>query len=107
MKEDYWCRVQDLFTRDVTGKGFRELVESDARETVAFFSRELDLDKLKARPFYARIPVGLFQMLEAIAWRLSPARRMLFAAAAVVLGVGWGHYLLTLLGRGPSVRFRP
>ncbi len=99
-QEDYWQRVQDLFTRDVTVEALRELAESDARETVAFFSREVDFEDLRAEPFWKRMPASAFRLFEAIAWRLTPARRLLFAAAMIVLVLGWIDYLLGLLKSG-------
>ncbi|HET7291838.1 MAG TPA: SpoIIE family protein phosphatase [Vicinamibacteria bacterium] len=102
---DYWQRVQELFTRDVTVKALRELAESDARDTVAYFSREIDFDDLKRKPFWKRVPASAFRLFEAIAWRLSPARRLLFAGATIVLAFGWADYLLGVLSRGgwPSI----
>ena len=40
--QDYWRTVQDLFTRDVTGRGLRELFEQETRDTFQFFTREID-----------------------------------------------------------------
>jgi serine phosphatase RsbU (regulator of sigma subunit) len=94
-KEDYWCRVQDLFTRDVTTRGLHELVVSDARETVAFFTREIELEDLRARRFYTRYPIAAFRVFEATAYRLSPARRILFAIAVPMLLMGWLQYLVS------------
>ncbi len=96
-QEDYWQRVQDLFTRDVTLKALRELAESDARDTVAFFSREVDFEDLQARSIWQRIPASVFRVFEAIAWRLSPARRILFAGATLVLAFCWLRYAFDLL----------
>jgi serine phosphatase RsbU (regulator of sigma subunit) len=107
-QEDYWRRVQDLFTRDVTVKALRELAESDARETVAFFSREVDFEDLSAAPVWKKLPASGFRLFEAIAWRLTPARRLLFAAATIVLGLGWVNYLMDVLQQGgwpPSPSF--
>ena len=99
-QEDYWRRVQDLFTRDVTVKALRELAESDARETVAFFSREVDFEDLSAAPVWKRLPASAFRLFEAIAWRLTPARRLLFAAATIVLALGWINYLVIVAKDG-------
>lgn len=104
-QEDYWQRVEDLFTRDVTVKALRELAESDARDTVAFFSREVDFDDLKTKSVWQRIPASIFRVFEAIAWRLSPARRILFAGATFLLVFSWLDYALGLLRRSASRGF--
>jgi serine phosphatase RsbU (regulator of sigma subunit) len=104
-QEDYWQRVQDLFTRDVTVKALRELAESDARDTVAFFSREVDFEDLKAKSTWERIPASVFRVFEAIAWRLSPARRILFAGATFVLAFYWLSYAFDLLSSSAGSGF--
>jgi serine phosphatase RsbU (regulator of sigma subunit) len=104
-QEDYWQRVQDLFTRDVTVKALRELAESDARDTVAFFTREVDFEDLKARSIWERVPASVFRVFEAIAWRLSPARRILFAGATFVLAFHWLSYAFDLLSSSAGSGF--
>jgi serine phosphatase RsbU (regulator of sigma subunit) len=94
LKEDYWRSVQDLFTRDVTGRGLSELVRHDASETLRFFLREVDLDALQRLPWYERHPKALWKVFLAMAYRLSPARRLLFAVGVPVLVFGWIRYLL-------------
>jgi len=98
-QEDYWQRVQDLFRRDITMKALRELAEGDARDTVAFFSREVDFDDLKTKSAWERIPASVFRVFEAIAWRLSPARRLLFASATFLLAFFWFQYLVDVIAR--------
>jgi serine phosphatase RsbU (regulator of sigma subunit) len=94
-KEDYWQRVQDLFMRDVTSHGLREMFEGDARETVRFFTREIELEDLGLRPWYQRWPIATFRVFEATAYRLSPARRVFFAVAVPLLFLGWVRYVIT------------
>jgi len=96
-KEGYWQRVQDLFTRDVTGHGLRELFEGDARETLRFFTREIELEDLGPRPWYQRWPIAGFRVFEATAYRLSPARRIFFAVAVPLLFLGWLRYALAAM----------
>jgi hypothetical protein len=88
-KTDYWQSVQDLFTRDVTGRGLGDLVGHEAPDALRFFARDVDVASLRSRPWYERYPAWAFQVLQAVAYRLSPARRLLFAVAMVVLLVGW------------------
>jgi phosphoserine phosphatase RsbU/P len=98
--EDYWQNLQDLFTRDVTGKGLQELVHQDARDTYRFFTREIDFSDLRPLPWHVRYPMGLWRIFEAMAYRLSPARRILFALAVPLLAFGWIRYFGAWLSRG-------
>jgi serine phosphatase RsbU (regulator of sigma subunit) len=108
LKEDYWKSVQDLFTRDVTGRGLQQLVEEETRDTFQFFTREVDLQSLQARPWYERYPLGVWRVFLAMAYRLSPWRRVLFAVAVPFLALGWIRYVFTRLAAGfwsiPPVR---
>jgi serine phosphatase RsbU (regulator of sigma subunit) len=87
--DDYWRGLQELFTRDVTERGLRELIEQDTRDTVQFFTREVDLAGLTGLPWYQRWPRAAWRVFLHIAFRLSPARRLLFAASVPVLSVAW------------------
>ncbi|MFI5184038.1 MAG: PP2C family protein-serine/threonine phosphatase [Vicinamibacteria bacterium] len=98
---DYWEGLQDLFTRDVTGKGLQELVQQDARDTLRFFTREVEFADLRDRPWHHRYPLALWRVFEAMAYRLSPARRILFALAVPVLFLGWLRYLGAWVSRNP------
>jgi serine phosphatase RsbU (regulator of sigma subunit) len=87
--DDYWRGLQELFTRDVTERGLRELIEQDTADTVRFFTREVDLAGLTSLPWYRRYPRAAWRIFLHIAFRLSPARRLVFAAAVPVLAVAW------------------
>lgn len=100
LREDYWESLRELFTRDVTGEGFRELLQNDPRETLRYFTREIDFDALRPRPWYERYPQGAWRVFQALAFRLSPARRVLFAAAVPLLALGWLRAILARLGSG-------
>jgi hypothetical protein len=93
LDEGYWGSVRDLFTRDVTVGQFRDLFEHETRDTVRFFSRDMDLDALGRLPWYRRWPRALWRGFLAIAYRLSPARRVLFAASVPLLFFGWIAFL--------------
>jgi phosphoserine phosphatase RsbU/P len=99
-QDDYWQAVQELFTRGVTSQGLRDLVQYETRETYNFFTRELDLSDLKGRPWYERHPITAWRVFEAMAYRLNPARRILFAAAVPLLLLGWWVYLVHTVARG-------
>ena len=93
LRDDYWKSVQELFTRDVTSRGLGELVRNDAQETLRFFAKNVDLDSLRSLPWYRRWPIAAWQVFLAMAYRLSPARRLLFAIAVPLLFVGWLRFL--------------
>lgn len=97
--DDYWHGLQDLFTRDVTERGLRELIEQDTADTVRFFTREVDLSGLRALPWFKRYPKAAWRVFLHIAFRLSPARRLVFAVAVPILLIAWlralGQYAST------------
>jgi hypothetical protein len=99
--EEYWQSVQDLFTRDVTGKGLRELVQGDARDTLRFFTREIEFSDLRDWPWHRRVSTALWRIFEAMAYRLSPWRRILFAIAVPLLVLGCIRYGIAWILRGP------
>lgn len=96
--EDYWRSVQDLFTRDVTEQSLRELVANETQDTFRYFSREIDFARLRGRPWYKRYPLTVWKVYLAVAYRLSPARRVLFAVAVPLLLAGWLRYGLEATG---------
>ncbi len=101
LREDYWRALRELFTRDVTHQGLRDLVEHEAQETFQFLTREVSTDDLRPLPWYERQPKALWRFFLAVAFRLSPWRRVLFAAAVIVLAFGWLGFLVFALGAGP------
>jgi len=95
-----WREVQDLFTRDLTGKGFQELFGQETNETVQFFTREVQLGDLTGRPWHQRYPLTGWRVFLAVAHRLAPWRRVLFALAVPVVLCGWIGYFVSMLGQG-------
>jgi sigma-B regulation protein RsbU (phosphoserine phosphatase) len=100
LTEDYWQSLRDLFTRDLTHQGLRELVQQEAQETVRFLTREANLSELASLPWHQRYPRTAWRSFLAMAYRLSPWRRVLFAASALVLPFGWIWFLAHLLSVG-------
>ncbi|HVN81867.1 MAG TPA: PP2C family protein-serine/threonine phosphatase [Terriglobia bacterium] len=80
--------LRDLFTRDVTSDGLREMLRQDARETFRFFTREIDFDALRPLPWHTRYPRMAWQVFTALAYRLSPPRRIAFALAVFAFFIG-------------------
>ncbi len=99
--EGYWLALRELFTRDVTHQGLRELLEHEAQETFRFLTREVDIADLDRLPWYERRPKALWRFFLAVAYRLSPWRRVLFATAVIVLALGWLGMFVHLLTEGP------
>ncbi len=96
-REEYWNSFRDLLTRDVTTRGFRELVEHDAQETLRFFLRDVRVADLASRPWYEKWPASVWRGFVAIAHRLGPWRRVFFTLAALLLLLGWFRYAAGLL----------
>lgn len=99
---DYWKSVQDLFTRDLTEEDLRRMVAQDAHETVRFFTREVDFEALSRRPWYERLPLAGWKVFLAVAFRLSPPRRLVFAIAVPILFATWTLYMFVAAARGWS-----
>jgi hypothetical protein len=101
LTEDYWAALRELFTRDVTHQGLRELLQHEAHETFRFLTREVSLADLASQPSWKRHPKALWRFFLAVAYRLSPWRRVLFAMSVMVTGAGWIAFLVYLASRGP------
>ncbi len=97
---DRWKEVRALYTRDVTSRGLRDLVDEEPRESFRYFTRQIDFDALRDRPFWERIPMATWQIFQAMAYRLSPARRLLFAVGVPVVAVAWVRFTLDSFGSG-------
>ena len=100
LSDDYWHSVQDLFTRDVSTRAFRDLFAYDAQDAFRFFTREVDLDGIWPRPWYQAYPLAAWKVFLATAFRLSPARRIMFALAVPLLVLGWLRFLLASIAGG-------
>ena len=98
---DYWKALQDLFTRDVTHEGLSALFRQETQDTFHFFTREIDLSDVQARPWHKRLPIAVWRTFQAVAYRLSPWRRILFAVATPILLLGWLRFSMILVLAGP------
>jgi sigma-B regulation protein RsbU (phosphoserine phosphatase) len=101
LTEGYWDSLRQLFTRDVTPEGLRSLLQREAQDTFRFLTREVDLEDLAGLPAHKRHPRALWRFFLAVSYRLSPWRRVLFAASVLLLVGGWLGFLLRLLSVGP------
>ena len=94
-EEGYWQELRDLFTRDLSSRELQRLLTHEARESLRYFVRELDFEALASLPWYKRHPRIAWRTFTAIAYRLSPARRLLFALGTLLLAWGWAVYVFT------------
>jgi hypothetical protein len=100
LTEDYWESLRQLFTRDVTPEGLRSLLQREAQDTFRFLAREVELEDLSSLPAYRRHPRALWRLFLAVSYRLSPWRRVLFAASVLLLVVGWLGFLVRVTQAG-------
>jgi sigma-B regulation protein RsbU (phosphoserine phosphatase) len=89
----YWS-LRDLFTKGVTRAELRHLVGHDTREAFRFFARGIDFTSLDSLPRYKRYPVISWKVFVALAYRLSPARRIALVLATFAFLLGWIQLLL-------------
>jgi len=101
LREEYWSSLRELFTRDVTHADLSRLLQHEVRETFHFLTREVDTTDLGALPWWRRYPRSVMRFFLAVAYRLNPWRRVLFAASAIALGISWVFYLLHVAAHGP------
>ncbi len=94
--ESAFKNLGDLLTRGVTQEGIRNLLRHEARETLRFYSRDIDFEALKPLPWYKRYPVTAWKLFVATAYRLSPPRRIAFAIATFAFLLGSLEMLLAL-----------
>jgi serine phosphatase RsbU (regulator of sigma subunit) len=88
----------DTYTRDLKADDLQRLITRDTREAYKFFTRGVDPDALKGLPWYRRAWVHARTLFLAFTMKLSPARRIVFAAALALALIG----LINLL-RGVGV----
>jgi sigma-B regulation protein RsbU (phosphoserine phosphatase) len=100
LSDDYWNNVQDLFTRGVSAREFRDLFAQDTQDTFRFFTREVDLEGVWSRPWYQSYPIAVWRVFLATAFRLSPARRIVFAVSVPLLAFAWIRFLLASIAGG-------
>lgn len=81
--------LYELFTKDVTREGLRDLFQRDPKATYHFFMRGVDLTAFKALPWYKRYPVIVTRVFTVLAYQLSPPRRIAFAIACFSFFLGF------------------
>jgi sigma-B regulation protein RsbU (phosphoserine phosphatase) len=86
--------LHELFTRDLTREGLRDLINRDARETMRFYASAVDLESIRHRPRYQRYPIAAWKIFVALAHKLNPPRRIAFALSILLLLIGWFEFIL-------------
>jgi hypothetical protein len=89
--------LRDLFTRDVTREGLKDLVKRDPRDIFRFYTHEIDFKSLQPLPWFKRFPIAAWRVFVATAYRMSPPRRIAFALAILAFVVGGSKILLRAL----------
>jgi phosphoserine phosphatase RsbU/P len=85
--------LRDLFTEGVTREGLSGLFKREARDTLRFFAREVDFASLHSLRWYKRYPKAVWKIFLAMAYRLSPPRRIVFAVAVFSFAFGFLRFL--------------
>jgi len=94
--ETVFENIHDLFSRGVTHEGMRDLLRREARETLNFYTHEIDFEALRPLPWFKRYPLTVWKIFVATAFRLSPPRRIAFAVATVAFFLGCIDFIGTL-----------
>ena len=71
-------RFFEAYTRGLTTADLERLFTRDAPEAYRFFSRNVDFDELKDRPWHLRILGRARLLFLAFTLKLTPARRVLY-----------------------------
>src|SRR3954468_11736273 len=77
------------YTRDLKAEDLGRLFTRDAREAYEFFARNIDPKELEGLRWYRRLIVHLRLFFTAFTMKLSPARRVVYAASLIFAVVGF------------------
>ena len=83
-----WQTFVDTYTKDLTADDLQRLFTRDAKDAYHFFTRHLDPDSLKHLPWHKRFWAHTRAVFMAFTMKLSPARRMVYAAALLFSVIG-------------------
>ena len=76
------------YTRDLKAEDLQRLFTRDAREAYEFFARHIDPKQFEGLPWHRRAVVRLRLFFTAFTMKLSPARRVVYAASIIFAVVG-------------------
>ncbi len=94
--------LNDLFTRGVTHEGLTDMVRREIRETALFFTSQIDFAALKTLPWFKRFPLTAWKVFTAVAFRMSPPRRIAFSIAVFAFLIGGIEFIGDLSRPGAS-----
>lgn len=89
-------RLRDFvntYTRDLKAEDLQRLFTRDAREAYEFFARQIDEKELQGLPWHRRAVVHLRLFFTAFTMKLSPARRIVYAASLLFAAIGFFNLL--------------
>lgn len=97
----------DAYTKDLTADDLHRLFTRDTREAYNFFTRGADLDAFKKLPWYQRAFANVRLLFLAFTMKLSPARRIVYAAALALAIIGLINLFrgFGMIWIGPSLPF--
>jgi phosphoserine phosphatase RsbU/P len=78
----------DTYTKGLKAEDLQRLFTRDTREAYKFFTRGADPEALKALPWHRRSFAIAKLLFVAFTMKLSPARRMVYAAALLLFAIG-------------------
>jgi phosphoserine phosphatase RsbU/P len=90
--------LRELFTRNVTRADLKNLVKRDTRETYRFYMKNVDFEILDSLPRHRRYPALAWKIFVALAYRLTPPRRIAFVIATFLAVLG-GFQLVLFIAR--------
>ena len=77
------------YTRDLKAEDLQRLFTRDAREAYEFFARHIDPKQLEGLPWHRRTVLQLRLFFTAFTMKLSPARRVVYAASMIFAAAGF------------------
>jgi sigma-B regulation protein RsbU (phosphoserine phosphatase) len=77
------------YTRDLKAEDLQRLFTRDAREAYEFFARHIDPKEFEGLPWHRRAVVRLRLFFTAFTMKLSPARRVVYAASMIFAAAGF------------------
>ena len=89
-------RLRDFvntYTRDLKAQDLQRLFTRDAREAYEFFARQIDEKELQGLPWHRRAIAHLRLFFTAFTMKLSPARRIVYAASLLFAAIGFFNLL--------------
>jgi serine phosphatase RsbU (regulator of sigma subunit) len=82
------ARLFDAYTAGLNSTDLERLFTRDTPDAYRYFARHLDLEALADQPWYRRWAAHLRMFFVAFTMKLSPARRVLFAASMLCFLIG-------------------